>query len=860
MADYTLSPDGRTMTFNPGITIINTGVVQTYGAYQTQLTLVILPSSLIEIEANAFEGCAALTLVAFNGANFTTIGPYAFLACTSLTTITLPDTITTIGAYAFQLCSSLYTLRPVNELPSQLVIMGPGVFANTGLLTEPLFPPGITSIPANTFYQSAITGTVSIPQLGEAIETIGNGAFQDCINITGISIGSQITTIGDTISTGEGAFQGCTGLTGRLYIPSSISVIGNDTFNGDTGITDVSLNNGLTRIGSSAFFNCIDINTNFIIPPTVTNVDAFALSNCISLPEITYTSSTTINSTAFINSTTNITIINAIEPPTGINGTPTTISIYLHWTPPVNTGGLAIQSYRITDTVNNTTYTAFDTSYNITNLNFNTPYTYTMTSYNGVSRSAASAPVTVTTLNKTPVTFTFDGAHLIQTYTGVSAIPADISCNPAVPTSFFNPPIYFNSIYSSNTPPTDASSYTVDVSLNISNPTYYGSGSSYFIIEPFAATVNITGTTQPFTGNPVAVTVTTNPSGLSNIISYIPTPPIQVGFYNVAANITNPNYTGFATATLEIISVLPTIVFYNTIQTYTGSPLAVTATTVPVAYNVDVSYNGLPDPPTNPAIYTVTAHINDGSWTGQDISGRTLFTILKQSVTFAFTNLQQPYTGAECIPVGITTVPASSYIIGPTYLNIYNEILQTPPAVPGTYTVLARIGDADPLYRGSGSATLVILQPITETNCSPALELNALSRGGTFASGITDMIQAQAIRTDALVQAARARPNPVQTPGPAIPRYVGGITSGALLSNQIAAAVVCSSQQNLAVYKLRLAGQPVPCPVDPNLRFAHYNRPAPPAACPTYPINPALPAAIMGPCTNVIGINTTWPP
>jgi hypothetical protein len=288
--------------------------------------------------------------------------------------------------------------------------------------------------------------------------------------------------------------------------------------------------------------------------------------------------------------------------------------------------------------------------------------------------------------------------------------------------------------------------------------------------------------------------------------------------------------------------------------------------TVPISYTVDVSYSYPPDgtissnPPILPGLYPVTANVNDPAWTGQDISASTLFTIVKRPVTFTFTNLLQQYTGSEIIPVGITTDPSSAYIIGPIYLNSNGDPLETPPAVSGRYTVLASIGPEDPLYTGSGEAILIVQPPIIETNCSPALELNALSHGGTFASGITDMIQAQTLRTAALLLASKAQANPVQTPGPMISLYAGGITSGALLSNQIAAAEICSSEQNLAVYKLRLAGQPVPCPVDPNLRFAQYNRPAPPAPCPVYIINPAVPAAINGPCTNVIGINTTWPP
>jgi hypothetical protein len=235
---------------------------------------------------------------------------------------------------------------------------------------------GITTIPANTFANSTITGTagsVIVPQIGEAITAIGSSAFLNCVGISQLTIGSSITDISSS------AFQGCTGITGTLDIPASVFNIGSNAFSGDTGITALTLNNGLNGIGAFAFDGCVAISGNVIIPPTVAYVNAFAFRGCIGTTRFTYTSSTVVDATAFSGTDTPITIIPAIEPPTGIFGVPTTSSIYLYWTPPINTGGLAIQSYTITDASNSRAYTTSDVSYNITGLNFGVAYPFTIT-------------------------------------------------------------------------------------------------------------------------------------------------------------------------------------------------------------------------------------------------------------------------------------------------------------------------------------------------------------------------------------------------------------------------------------------------------------------------------------------------
>jgi len=146
---------------------------------------------------------------------------------------------------------------------------------------------------------------------------------------------------------------------------------------------------------------------------------------------------------------------------------------------------------------------------------------------------------------------------------------------------------------------------------------------------------------------------------------------------------------------------------------------------------------------------------------------------------------------------------------------------------------------------------------MSEVSCCPVLELNALSKGGTFASSIPGIIANQVIRTNIANKQSPNVPICCST-GPIISPYSGGTTSGtqtlALIQNQ----ALCTYNQNLAVAKLR---QIPGCPIDNSQRFAKYQRFASPVVNCTPPvIVSGLPKALNGPCTNVIGISQVWPP
>lgn len=66
----------------------------------TELTAVNIPNTVLRIDVHAFDGCSNLTSVTLP-ANLLHVGNYAFNGC-SLSEIVIPNAVTVIGAYAYQ--------------------------------------------------------------------------------------------------------------------------------------------------------------------------------------------------------------------------------------------------------------------------------------------------------------------------------------------------------------------------------------------------------------------------------------------------------------------------------------------------------------------------------------------------------------------------------------------------------------------------------------------------------------------------------------------------------------------------------------------------------------------------------------
>ncbi len=185
-----------------------------------------------------------------------------------------------------------------------------------------------------TFYNEAglaeITGTDSSFQGGDytippvvsttagAYKTysIGQNAFQNCSNLTSVTIPDGIFQIR------EGTFSDCSNLEAfygegnsyysidenkalivnggtiiRAYaagnaatsysIPESVTYVAYRSFYGSTNLTSVTIPDGVTNINVSAFYGCSGL-TSVTIPSSITSLDEYAFYGCTSLGSVTF--------------------------------------------------------------------------------------------------------------------------------------------------------------------------------------------------------------------------------------------------------------------------------------------------------------------------------------------------------------------------------------------------------------------------------------------------------------------------------------------------------------------------------------------------------------------------------------------
>lgn len=304
-----------------------------YGAYSGNMVIPATVTyngttySVTSIGYYAFNGSNGLTSILIPN-SVTSIGDNAFYECSGLTSIEIPNSVTYIGSYAFFKCTGLTSIR----IPSSVTSINEATFSYCPSLTS------ITVASGNSTYDSrnncnAIIETASntlitgckntiIPN---SITTIGQRAFQSCLDMTNINIPNSVITISNF------AFLGCTGLT-SINLPNSVSSIRNYAFSNCSALTAITvandnpffdsrnncnaiietnsnrlvvgckntiIPNDITSIGFSAFEGCTRLTT-ISIPNSVTNIEWYAFCWCSGLKTIDIPNSVTnIGKSAF---------------------------------------------------------------------------------------------------------------------------------------------------------------------------------------------------------------------------------------------------------------------------------------------------------------------------------------------------------------------------------------------------------------------------------------------------------------------------------------------------------------------------------------------------------------------------------
>lgn len=210
------------------------------------LTSIIIPNSVIEIGIYAFQNCDILKSVSIPN-SVTSIGNHAFVDCPNLTSITIPDSITSIKWGTFFNCSALTNIT----IPNSVISIEGWAFNTCSTLVSITIPDSVTSIGEDAFTNCSALTNITIPN---SVISIGARAFEDCVTLESVTIENGVKAIENR------AFYGCSALT-NITIPDSVTSIGDNAFKECVNLSSAIIGNGVTWIGGGAFLFCDALNS-----------------------------------------------------------------------------------------------------------------------------------------------------------------------------------------------------------------------------------------------------------------------------------------------------------------------------------------------------------------------------------------------------------------------------------------------------------------------------------------------------------------------------------------------------------------------------------------------------------------------
>ena len=252
------------------------------------------------IGEHAFFDFSSLTSVTIPD-SVTSIGNDAFYGCSDLTSITIPDSVTSFGDGAFSLCYGLKSFT----IPNRVINIGSYAFFGCIGLTSITIPDSVTNIGDHAFNYCTNLTSITIPFVGEKADGTGATHFGYIFGASSYSYNrsyvpetlKEVIITGGT-SIGEDVFHYCSGLT-SITIPDSVTDIGDYAFSGCSGLTSVTIGDSVTSIGSNAFYGCSGL-TSVMIPDSVTSIGEYAFYGCSGLTSVMIPDSvTSIGSYAF---------------------------------------------------------------------------------------------------------------------------------------------------------------------------------------------------------------------------------------------------------------------------------------------------------------------------------------------------------------------------------------------------------------------------------------------------------------------------------------------------------------------------------------------------------------------------------
>lgn len=295
-------------------------------SYCTGLTEVTIPAGVTSVII-PFEGASSLTaihvnedseaLLSLDGVLYnkdkTTL--IAYPAAKADTVFRIPDSVTSIADHAFEFASRLTSVT----IPNGVSSIGTRAFLSCSALTEITLPAALSAVSNNTFTYCMNLTSVTIPS---GVTSIGSAAFYVCMRLTDVYYTGSTSEWNDITIAAENdplfsATLHCAGdseaevsgtcgdnLTWRLDDAGLLTISGSGDMTGymftnapwydyRDSIRSVLVANGVTSIGTYAFYYDYNYLSKVSLPESLKTIGAVAFFHCPLLTEITIPSGVT---------------------------------------------------------------------------------------------------------------------------------------------------------------------------------------------------------------------------------------------------------------------------------------------------------------------------------------------------------------------------------------------------------------------------------------------------------------------------------------------------------------------------------------------------------------------------------------
>ena len=254
-------------------------------ANETSLTAITLPNTITRLEDCSFYGCTSLSNTNFLPSSLEFIGDNAFSGCTSIKSVTFPNSVTTLESGVFARCTSLSSITWGN---SMTYVGNYNFYHCTSLSGVSFANTNITQIRVSAFLNCTNISSINWGNVTD----VGDSSFEGCIRLRSLTIPNRVTNLG------VGAFMNCTSLA-NVSIGNGVTTLNTRLFNGCTSLSSITMYSGVTSIGDYTFNNCQSLE-NITLPERLRTIGNYAFNGCTSLETITIPSGvTSIGSYAF---------------------------------------------------------------------------------------------------------------------------------------------------------------------------------------------------------------------------------------------------------------------------------------------------------------------------------------------------------------------------------------------------------------------------------------------------------------------------------------------------------------------------------------------------------------------------------